>query len=65
MQRFGRALNLNVHVHALVLDGVFADGGGDLTFVPADEVTDLDVAEALATIVPHFGRFWPDVAAWA
>jgi hypothetical protein len=36
-----------------VLDGVFADGGGDLTFVPADEVTDLDVAEALATIVPH------------
>lgn len=53
VQRFGRALNLNVHVHALVLDGVFADGAGGLTFVPADEVTDLDVAEALASIVPH------------
>ena len=24
IQRFGGALNLNVHVHALVLDGVFA-----------------------------------------
>ena len=24
LQRFGAALNLNVHVHALVLDGVFA-----------------------------------------
>ena len=29
LQRFGGALNLNVHVHALVLDGVFAkDRGG-------------------------------------
>jgi hypothetical protein len=24
VQRFGGALNLNIHVHALVLDGVFA-----------------------------------------
>jgi len=32
VQRFGGALNLNVHVHALVLDGVFArdrGGGGE------------------------------------
>ena len=29
IQRFGGALNLNIHVHALVLDGVFArDGAG-------------------------------------
>jgi hypothetical protein len=27
LQRFGAALNLNVHVHALVLDGVFAEDG--------------------------------------
>jgi hypothetical protein len=28
VQRFGGALNLNVHLHALVLDGVFASGVG-------------------------------------
>lgn len=27
LQRFGGALNLNVHLHALVLDGVFACDG--------------------------------------
>lgn len=35
VQRFGAALNLNVHVHALVLDGVFAtDSGGTVRFIP-------------------------------
>ena len=29
VQRFGAALNLNVHIHALVLDGVFALGRTD------------------------------------
>jgi hypothetical protein len=33
IQRFGAALNVNVHVHALVLDGVYAEGGsGELCF---------------------------------
>jgi hypothetical protein len=33
VQRFGSALNLNVHVHALVLDGVYARGDdGELRF---------------------------------
>ena len=33
VQRFGAALNLNMHIHALVLDGVFApDGGGGVSF---------------------------------
>ena len=27
LQRFGGTLNLNVHIHALVLDGVFAKDG--------------------------------------
>ncbi|HEX5107174.1 MAG TPA: transposase [Vicinamibacterales bacterium] len=36
VQRFGAALNVNVHTHALVLDGVFAeDGRGRLVFHPA------------------------------
>lgn len=35
IQRFGAALNVNVHTHALVLDGVFADDGtGTLVFHP-------------------------------
>jgi hypothetical protein len=54
IQRFGGALNLNVHVHALVLDGVFAkDDAGRLVFHPAPRLTALDVAEVLATVEPR------------
>jgi hypothetical protein len=35
IQRFGAALNVNVHTHALVLDGVFAEDGGGLAFPAA------------------------------
>jgi hypothetical protein len=57
VQRFGGALNLNVHVHALVMDGVFApDDAGALTFHPAPPLTDLDVAEVLATVEPRIRR---------
>jgi hypothetical protein len=34
IQRFGDALNLNVHFHALVLDGVYEDVDGSLRFLP-------------------------------
>ena len=40
IQRFGGALNLNVHIHALVLDGVFA----------RDAVGDLDAAQILDAV---------------
>jgi hypothetical protein len=53
VQRFGGALNLNVHFHALVLDGVFVracDGG--LRFHRAPAPTEADVADVLATILP-------------
>lgn len=57
VQRFGGALNLNVHVHALVLDGVFAqDRAGALTFHPAPRLTAMDVAEVLATVEPRITR---------
>ena len=57
IQRFGGALNLNVHVHALVLDGVFAkDDGGTLVCHPAARLTALDVAEVLATVEPRIRR---------
>jgi hypothetical protein len=51
IQRFGGALNLNLHFHALILDGVFASVGGDaLRFHALDELTALDVEEVLATV---------------
>ena len=57
IQRFGGALNLNVHVHALVLDGVFAkDGSGVVGFHPGPRLTALDVAEVLATVEPRIKR---------
>jgi hypothetical protein len=56
VRRFGGAMNLNVHVHALVMDGVFVSEGASLRFWPAPRLTDLDVAEVLATIVPRVGR---------
>jgi len=53
IQRFGGALNLNLHFHALILDGVFAPAGsGALTFHALDDLTTLDVEEVLATIEP-------------
>jgi hypothetical protein len=57
IQRFGGALNLNVHIHALVLDGIFArDGAGEIAFHPARCLTTLDVAEVLAAVEPRIRR---------
>ena len=50
VQRFGAALNLNVHIHALVLDGVFApDGSGGVSFRAHDRQDD-EVDPVLVTI---------------
>ncbi len=57
LQRFGGALNLNVHIHALVLDGVFTkDQAGTVAFHPTPSLTALDVAEVLATAEPRIAR---------
>jgi hypothetical protein len=57
IQRFGGSVNLNVHVHALVVDGVFARGAtGHLAFHAAPPPSDTDVAEILATIVAGVHR---------
>ncbi len=51
IQRFGGGLNLNVHFHTLVLDGVFAENEtGGLRFHPAPPPSDAEVARLLATI---------------
>lgn len=51
IQRFGGALNLNVHIHALVLDGVFAKDGAEMVhFHPTRRLTGDDVAAVVATV---------------
>jgi len=49
-QRFGGALNMNSHFHALVMDGVFARDGDALRFHPTPSLDAADIAEILATI---------------
>lgn len=52
-QRFGGALSLNVHVHALVLDGVYVRGDdGRLRFQAACGLNAGEVADVLATVAP-------------
>ena len=54
LQRFGGSMNLDVHLHALVLHGVFArTAGASLRFHASPVPSSTDVAEVLATIVPH------------
>lgn len=52
VQRFGGALNLNVHFHTLVPDGVFAlDGDGPARFVALPPPRDEDVVAILERVV--------------
>ena len=39
VQRFGSSLNLNVHLHVVVVDGVFSREHGKLAFTPASPPT--------------------------
>jgi len=73
LQRAGGALNMNLHFHTLVLDGVFTEApGGALAFHPAPGPSDAEVAAALATIRHRVQRLLvrhglepPDDATWA
>jgi hypothetical protein len=56
IQRFGGALNLNVHLHALVLDGVFAMAGSGIAFHPMRRLTREDVAGVVALIARRVER---------
>jgi len=51
VQRFGGALNINVHFHTLVLDGVFTTAGdAKLQFHPLPPPTDTEVERLVTTI---------------
>ena len=56
VQRFGGALNLNVHFYALVLDGVFARNGATVRFHPCAPLDAADVEEVLATVTAYVGK---------
>ena len=57
VQRFGDALNLNVHFHTLALDGVYAiDDQGRLTFRRAAPPSDADVARLAECVCRRVAR---------
>jgi uncharacterized protein (DUF983 family) len=52
IQRFGSAANLNIHLHGLVLDGVYRrDADGAPTFVEAGSPTDEQLHALLHTVI--------------
>ena len=57
MQRFGSALNLNVHAHGLVLDGVYVEEGEGLRFVPLPAPSTEEVGELVATVAQRCERW--------
>jgi Putative transposase len=50
VQRFGSALNLNVHFHAVIPDGVWIRDEGTVRFLPLPGPTEEDVQEVLRRI---------------
>lgn len=56
IQRFGAALNLNIHLHALVLDGVYVEEGVALRFHACDAPTDDEMDRLLGIIERRLQR---------
>jgi ribosomal protein S27E len=58
VQRFGGALNLNIHFHMLFLDGVYVDRGGKLDrFRWVKTPTTAELSELTHTIAHRIGRY--------
>jgi hypothetical protein len=56
IQRFGSALNLNIHFHLLVLDGAYVRSSDRLEFRRVPPPTRAELDEILATITRRVGR---------
>ena len=57
VQRFGGSINLNVHFHSLVLDGVYyEDSDGRIRFRRLPKPTDVEVKRVTASIVKKIQR---------
>jgi hypothetical protein len=50
VQRFGGALNLHVHLHAVVADAVFIDDGEAVRAVPVPPPSDAEVRAVVARV---------------
>jgi len=56
IQRFGSALNLNVHLHMLFLDGVYVEEQGTLTFRRVAPPTTMQLQALLERLAQRIGR---------
>jgi hypothetical protein len=57
VQRFGDALNLNVHFHSLLIDGVYAPGpDGALRFHPLPPPEDSEVERVVTRVARRVAR---------
>ena len=56
VQRFGGALNLNVHFHILAVDGVFVKEGEAVRFHPSPSLDAADVDDVLLTVESYVQR---------
>jgi hypothetical protein len=56
VQRFGGALNLNVHFHCILPDGVFVRDDGGVRFVELPPPSDDEVMEVLRRVVARLER---------
>ena len=56
IQRFGSALNLNIHFHLLVLDGAYVRGHDRLEFHRVPPPTKAELEQLLNTITTRVGR---------
>jgi hypothetical protein len=57
VQRFGSALNLNLHFHFLCLDGVYVRGADGLRFVRDRQVTTEEVARLVVELATRAERW--------
>ena len=65
VQRFGGALNLNIHFHMLFLDGVYVDRGGKLDrFRWVKTPTTAELSELTHTIAHRIGRYLERQGLW-
>ena len=64
VQRFGGALNLNIHIHAIVLDGVFAMADSGVRFYPTSPLDAADVVDVLTTVEAYVRGFLARRGLW-
>jgi hypothetical protein len=57
IQRFGSALNLNIHFHMLFLDGIYVRADGDPFFRRVDPPTAADMEKLIHRVSHRVGRY--------